>query len=122
MLQRLWYHRKHEYCFFLFYLVHLDLLSFPTRRSSDLTFLGARARAQNRAAQSSLRNALVAAKTIFTDNNDYTQATTTNMLAVEPSLTYVAAGTASTGPTSEEHTSELPSRPHPAGRPPPENS
>src|SRR5437762_14388468 len=63
------------------------------------TFLGARARAQDRAAQSSLRNALVAAKTIFTDNNDYTQATVTNMTSVEPSLTYVAAGTASTGPT-----------------------
>ena len=31
------------------------------------TFLGARTRAQNRAAQSDLRNALVAAKTIYTD-------------------------------------------------------
>src|SRR5437870_13107664 len=63
------------------------------------TFLGARQRAQNRAAQAGLRNALVAAKTIFTDNNDYTAATTTAMLAVEPSLTYVASGAASTGPT-----------------------
>src|SRR5882672_10229157 len=34
------------------------------------TFLGARTRAQNRAAQSDLRNALVAAKTIYTDNSD----------------------------------------------------
>ena len=32
------------------------------------TFLGARERAQNRAAQSSLRNALVAAKTAYTDD------------------------------------------------------
>src|ERR1041384_8577486 len=63
------------------------------------TFLGARQRAQNRAAQAGLRNALVAAKTVFTDNNDYTAATTTAMAAVEPSLTYVAAGSASTGPT-----------------------
>ena len=31
------------------------------------TFLGARSRAQNRAAQSDLRNALVAAKTSYTD-------------------------------------------------------
>ena len=31
------------------------------------TFLGARTRAQNRAAQSDLRNALVAAKTFYTD-------------------------------------------------------
>ena len=35
------------------------------------TFLGARERAQNRAAQSSLRNALVAAKTSYTDTSDY---------------------------------------------------
>ena len=38
------------------------------------TFLGARTRAQNRAAQSDLRNALVAAKTIYTDNSSYTGA------------------------------------------------
>ena len=38
------------------------------------TFLGARERAQNRAAQSSLRNALVAAKTLYTDDSDYTTA------------------------------------------------
>jgi type IV pilus assembly protein PilA len=36
------------------------------------TFLGARQRAQNRAAQSSLRNALTAAKTIYTDAQSYT--------------------------------------------------
>ena len=41
------------------------------------TFLGARERAQNRAAQSSLRNALVAAKTAYTDTSDYSAATTT---------------------------------------------
>ena len=35
------------------------------------TFLGARTRAQNKAAQSDLRNALVAAKTIYTDNSSY---------------------------------------------------
>ena len=35
------------------------------------TFLGARTRAQNRAAQSDLRNALVAAKTIYTDASSY---------------------------------------------------
>ncbi len=67
------------------------------------TFLGARTRAQNRAAQSDLRNALVAAKTIYTDNSAYTCATaaapvapcTTNMAGVEPSLTYVAGAAGS---------------------------
>ena len=59
------------------------------------TFLGARTRAQNRAAQSDLRNALVAAKTIYTDNSSYAGATAAGLAVVEPSLTYVAgAGTA----------------------------
>ena len=59
------------------------------------TFLGARTRAQNRAAQSDLRNALVAAKTIYTDNSSYAGATASRRCAgtrpstVEPSLTYV---------------------------------
>ena len=35
------------------------------------TFLGARERAQDRAAQSNLRNAYTAAKAIFTDNENY---------------------------------------------------
>ncbi len=38
------------------------------------TFLGARERAQDRAAQSSARNALTSGKVIFTDAEDYTQA------------------------------------------------
>ena len=53
------------------------------------TFLGARTRAQNRAAQSDLRNALVAAKTIYTDASSYANAgVVANMQAVEPSLSY----------------------------------
>ncbi|MGH2680494.1 MAG: type IV pilin protein [Actinomycetota bacterium] len=61
------------------------------------TFLGARERAQNRAAQSSLRNALVAAKTAYTDDSDYTGADTSAELeAIEPSLNYVAGTAAST--------------------------
>jgi type IV pilus assembly protein PilA len=60
------------------------------------TFLGARQRAQNRAAQSSLRNALTAAKTIYTDSQSYTAADATAMKSVEPSLNYVATGVAST--------------------------
>jgi type IV pilus assembly protein PilA len=66
------------------------------------TFLGARSRAQNRAAQSSLRNALVAAKTSYTDNNSYVGATSvaTGLPAIEPSLTYVATGVPSTGPNN----------------------
>jgi type IV pilus assembly protein PilA len=56
------------------------------------TFLGARTRAQNRAAQSDLRNALVAAKTWYTDASTYVGAdsTATGLITIEPSLTYVA--------------------------------
>jgi type IV pilus assembly protein PilA len=66
------------------------------------TFLGARERAQNRAAQSGLRNALVAAKTMYTDLSDYSTADETagtGLDSVEPSLGYVATGAVSSGPT-----------------------
>jgi len=59
------------------------------------TFLGARNRANDRAAQSSLRNALTAAKTSFTDTSDYSGATPAALQAIEPSLTFQAG--ASTG-------------------------
>ena len=61
------------------------------------TFLGARERAQNRAAQSSLRNALVAAKTAYTDDGDYAGANNSGLSLIEPSLTYLDSGD-STGP------------------------
>ena len=63
------------------------------------TFLGARSRAQDRAAQSSLRNSLTAAKTLYTDAEDYTTATAAALLAVEPSLTF-SSSAASTGQTN----------------------
>ena len=59
------------------------------------TFLGARERANDRAAQSSLRNALTAAKTIYTDQQTYASADENNLDDVEPSLTFNASGTAS---------------------------
>jgi type IV pilus assembly protein PilA len=61
------------------------------------TFLGARQRAQDRAAQSSLRNSLTAAKTIFTDAETYLNATDTALDSAEPSIDHVATGVASTG-------------------------
>lgn len=58
------------------------------------TFLGARERSQDKAAQSDLRNALTAAKVIYTDNSDYQEATVTALAGVEPSLSFVAVGSA----------------------------
>ena len=59
------------------------------------TFIGARNRAQNRAAQVNLRNTVVAARTAYTDNVTFSGATTTGLATLDPSLTYIAAGTAS---------------------------
>ena len=53
------------------------------------TFLGARTKAQDRAAESNLRNALTAEKTYYVDNQQYT-ATLASLTAIEPSLTYAA--------------------------------
>jgi type IV pilus assembly protein PilA len=64
------------------------------------TFLGARERAQNRAAQSSLRNALVAAKVAYTDDSNYSGAdAAAELTAIEPALGYVVDAALSTGPT-----------------------
>jgi type IV pilus assembly protein PilA len=54
------------------------------------TFLGARQRAQDRAAQSNLRNALTAEKSFYTDKQAYTQVQA-ELTAIEPSLTFAAA-------------------------------
>ena len=58
-------------------------------------FLGARTRAQDRAAQSSLRNALTAAKTAYTDQSNYAKATSADLPAIEPSLKYELPGVSS---------------------------
>jgi type IV pilus assembly protein PilA len=57
------------------------------------TFLGARERAQDRAAQSDLRNGLVAAKVHFTDNDTYTGFDAGTVAEdIEPSLTWDLTG------------------------------
>ncbi|HEV8424084.1 MAG TPA: type II secretion system protein [Actinomycetes bacterium] len=59
------------------------------------TFLGARQRAQDRAAQSNLRNALTAEKTYYTDSQVYYATDGAAALkAIEPSLTFDATADA----------------------------
>ena len=53
------------------------------------TFLGARQRAQDRAAQSVLRNALTAEKTYYTDNQTYT-GDPAALKAIEPGLSFLS--------------------------------
>jgi type IV pilus assembly protein PilA len=51
------------------------------------TFLGARSKAQNRAAQSGLRNALTAEKTYYTDTQAYS-ALPSDITKIEPNLVF----------------------------------
>jgi type IV pilus assembly protein PilA len=53
------------------------------------TFLGARTRAQNKAAESNLRNGIAAAKTFFTDGDVYTGFDAAAGTTIEPSLQWV---------------------------------
>ena len=66
------------------------------------TFLGARNSAENRAAESSLRNGFTSAKVFFTDNNTYSGIGTGPLAASEPSLSFVAKGAAMPNPNTIE--------------------
>lgn len=60
------------------------------------TFLGARTRAQDRAAQTDLRNAVLAAEVHYVDTEDY-DATAADLEAIEPELDFdVVANSSST--------------------------
>ena len=66
------------------------------------TYLGARSRAQNRAAETNLRNGLTTEKTIYTDSQVYGDAT--NMTSAETSLSFVT-----TTPTARNQIEVTPS-------------
>jgi type IV pilus assembly protein PilA len=68
------------------------------------TFLGARSRGQDKQAQSSLRNALSAARTCFTDQDSYNAVgavcDSTKLGTIEAAISFIGAAAPSAGPNS----------------------
>jgi type IV pilus assembly protein PilA len=84
--------RKHDEGFTLIELMVVVLIIAILLAIAIPTFLGAQNKAKDRSAQSSLRDTVVAAKSIFTDTQDYTKADATTLGTNEPALQFVGTG------------------------------
>jgi type IV pilus assembly protein PilA len=64
------------------------------------TFLGQRQKAQDAAAKSLVRNAMMAVESAYTDTRDFSAVTAAMLLDIEPSIVFTAGVDAATAPTA----------------------
>jgi type IV pilus assembly protein PilA len=70
-------------------------------------YLGQREKAQDAAAKSAVRNAMVAVESTYVDTHDFTAVLEADLVAIETSLTFVDSANAATAPTADAEAGEV---------------